>query len=57
MQHPRLQLERGSCLDFLVNGNDTIDVREDNVTHTGDNPELAARYVAGQSAAVTLTKD
>jgi len=48
---------KGELLDFLVNGNDTIDVRVDNVTHTGDNPALAARYVAGQSTAVTLTKD
>ena len=47
----------GELLDFLVNGNDTIDVREDNVTHTGDNLALAERYVAGQSAAVTLVKN
>ena len=43
-------------LDFLVNGNDTIDVRDDNITHTGDNPALAQRYVAAQQQAVTLRK-
>lgn len=48
---------QGELLDFLVIGSDTIDVREDNITHTGDNMELAARYVAGQTAAVTLTKE
>ena len=47
----------GELLDFLVHGNDTIDVREDNVTHTGDNLGLAERYVAGQQAAVTLVKN
>ena len=47
----------GELLDFLVLGNDTIDVREDNVTHTGDNLGLAERYVAGQQAAVTLVKN
>ena len=36
---------------------DPIDVAVDNITHTGDNPTLAARYVAGQTAAVTLTKE
>jgi len=43
-------------LHFLVNGTDTIDVREDNVTHTGDNLPLAQRYVAAQLSAVTLKK-
>lgn len=43
-------------LDFLVNGNDIIDVREDNITHTGDNPALATRYVNAQRASMTLRK-
>lgn len=47
---------RGELMDFLVNGNDTIDVRDDHITHTGDNPDLAERYVTAQSAAVTLQK-
>jgi len=46
----------GELLDFLVLGNDTIDVAQDNITHSGDNPALADRYVAAQAAAVTLTK-
>lgn len=47
---------QGEILDFLVQGNDTIDVRDDHITHTNDNPALAARYLAGQAAAVTLVK-
>lgn len=47
----------GELLDFLMPSGDPIDVAVDNITHTGDNPALAARYVAGQTAAVTLTKE
>lgn len=47
---------QGDILDFLVTPTDTIDVAIDNITHTGDNPGLAARYVAAQTEAVTLTK-
>ena len=46
----------GELLDFLVLGSDTIDVAQDNITHSADNPALADRYVAAQTAAVTLTK-
>ena len=49
-------LLQGELLDFFVLGNDTIDVAVDNITHTGDYPDLAARYVAAQAAAVTLTR-
>ena len=47
---------RGELMDFLVNGTDTIDIRDDFITHTGDNPDLAVRYVTAQQAAVTLEK-
>ena len=47
---------RGELMDFLVNGTDTIDIRDDYITHTTDNPELAVRYVTAQRAAVTLKK-
>ena len=47
---------RAELLDFLVFGSDTIDVAQDNITHTGDNPDLAARYVNAQTSAVTLSK-
>jgi len=46
----------GDLLDFLVNGTDTIDVRDDNITHTGDNLPLAQRYMAAQASATTLRK-
>ena len=47
---------KGELMDFLINGNDIIDVREDNITHTGDNPNLANRYASAQRSSVTLTK-
>ena len=47
---------QADILDFLINGNDTIDVQTDPITHTGDNLELATRYVQAQQNAVTLTK-
>lgn len=46
----------GDILDFLSEADDPIDVAIDNVTHTGDNPALAARYVQGQRNTVTLTR-
>ena len=49
-------LLQGDILDFLATPTDTIDVATDNITHTGDNPDLATRYVAAQKEAVTLTK-
>ena len=48
---------KGELLDFLIHGNDTIDVQVDPITHTGDYPELAVRYVNAQRAAVTLVKE
>ena len=48
---------QAELLNFLATPTDTIDVAIDNITHTGDNPELAARYVTAQKAAVTLTKE
>lgn len=47
---------QADILDFLVNGNDTIDVRTEPVTHTGDNLDLAIRYVQAQTNAMTLVK-
>jgi len=46
----------GEILDFLSAGEDPINPAVDNITHTGDNPDLAARYVSGQRATVTLTR-
>lgn len=47
----------GEILDFLLAQGDTIDIRQDNITHTGDNPALTDRYVAGQRQHMTLIKN
>lgn len=47
----------GDILGFLSAADAPIDPAIDNVTHTGDNPDLAARYVTGQRATVTLTRN
>ena len=44
-------------LEFLAAADAPIDVQVDHITHTGDNPSLAERYVSGQRAAVTLTRN
>ena len=44
-------------LDYLAAADAPIDVQVDHITHTGDNPALAERYVSGQRAAVTLTRN